>query len=206
MTIRPCIFLLLSFLIATHSFGQKLGDYYVSISIDSTQGGRLKFLSDTTVELSSTPRHMSPSLKTVYKYTTADTTIQILSDPVISQDSPQLGLSVQSSTLKTKIILTKIDGGFIDYSNSLIYVRQKDFGYNPYLAYIIYGKTFIQDLGETDGYGLIRKKPKTNKALQKKLKGLDKDNCTIEIVRGLNAYKRFGIKRVYGAVVITTQK
>ena len=206
MTIRPCIFLLLSFLIATHSFGQKLGDYYVSISIDSTQGGRLKFLSDTTVELSSTPRHMSPSLKTVYKYTTADTTIQILSDPVISQDSPQLGLSVQSSTLKTKIILTKIDGGFIDYSNSLIYVRQKDFGYNPYLAYIIYGKTFIQELGETDGYGLIRKKPKTNKALQKKLKGLDKDNCTIEIVRGLNAYKRFGIKRVYGAVVITTQK
>ena len=147
MTIRPCIFLLLSFLIATHSFGQKLGDYYVSISIDSTQGGRLKFLSDTTVELSSTPRHMSPSLKTVYKYTTADTTIQILSDPVISQDSPQLGLSVQSSTLKTKIILTKIDGGFIDYSNSLIYVRQKDFGYNPYLAYIIDGKSFIQDLG-----------------------------------------------------------
>lgn len=204
--IRPFIFFLLSILIATHSFGQKFGDYFVSISIDSTQGGRLKFLSDTTIELSSVPRHMSPSLKTVYKYTTTDTTIQIFPEPVISQDSPQKGLYVQSLALKTKIILTKIHGGFIDFNKSLIYVRQKDFGDNPDIAYIIDGRTFIQDVGETDSYGLIRKDPKTNKALRKKLKGLDKDNCTIEIVRGLNAYKRFGIKRVYGAVVITTKQ
>ena len=203
---RPFIFFLLSIIIATHSFGQKLGDYYVSISIDSTQGGRLKFLSDTIVELSSVPRHMSPSIKTVYKYATADTTIQIFPEPIISQDSPNQGLYVQVATLKTKTVLTKIEGGFIDYSKSLIYVRQKDFGDNPDIAYIIDGKTFIQDIGVTDGYGLIRKKPNKNKALQKKLKGLDKDNCTIEIVRGLNAYKRFGIKRVYGAVVITTKK
>lgn len=203
---RPCTILLLFILISTHSFGQKLGDYYVSISIDSTQGGRLQFLSDTTVELSNVPRHMSPSLKTVYKYTTTDTTIQIFPEPVISQDSPKQGLFVQPVALKTKIILTKIDGGFIDYSKSLIYVRQKDFGDNPEIAYIIDGQTFIQEVGETDGYGLIRKEPKTNKALQKKLKGLNKDNFTLEIVRGLNAYKRFGIKRVYGAVVITTKQ
>ena len=145
-------------------------------------------------------------MRSVYKYTTADTTIQIFPEPIISQDSSNQGLYVQVATLKTKTVLTKIEGGFIDYSKSLIYVRQKDFGDNPDIAYIIDGKTFIQDVGETDGYGLIRKKPKTNKALQKKLKGLDKDNCTIEIVRGLNAYKRFGIKRVYGAVVITTKK
>lgn len=203
---RPCTILLLFILISIQSFGQKLGDYYVSISIDSTQGGRLQFLSDTTVELSSVPRHMSPSLKRVYKYTTTDTTIQIFPEPVISQDSPKQGLFVQPDALKTKIILTKIDGGFIDYSKSLIYVRQKDFGDNPEIAFIIDGQTFIQDVGETDGYGIIRKEPKTNKALQKKLKGLDKDNFTLEIIRGLNAYKRFGIKRVYGAVVITTKQ
>ena len=102
--------------------------------------------------------------------------------------------------------MTKIDGGFIDYDKSLIYVRQKDFGDNPDMAYIIDGKTFIQDMGVTDGYGLIRKSPKTNKALQKKLKGIDKDNCTHEIVRGLNAYKRFGIKKVYGVIVITSRQ
>ena len=200
------IFPLFLFFSVPVAYGQKLGDYYVSISADSSHGGRLKFLSDTTVELSSVPRHMSPSLKAVYKYTTTDTTIQIFPEPVMSQDNPQQGLYVQSFALNTKISLTKIDGGFIDYNKSLIYVRQRDFGDNPDIAYIIDGKTFIQDMGVTDGYGLIRKRGKTNRALQKKLKGIDKDNCTIEIVRGLNAYKRFGIKRVYGAVVITTKK
>jgi hypothetical protein len=149
---------------------------------------------------------MSPSIKAVYKYTTVDTTIQIFPEPIINQDSQSSGLYVQPFALKTKIILTKIDGGFIDYNKSFIYIRQKDFGDNPDMAYIIDGKTFIQDMGVTDGYGLIRKSPKTNKALQKKLKGIDKDNCTLEIVRGLNAYKRFGIKRVYGVIVITSRQ
>ena len=205
MTRRSILYLLTIF-VSTLSFGQKLGDYYVSISIDSTQGGRLKFLSDSTVELSSIPRHMSPSIKTFYKYTTADTAIQIFPEPVINQDSQASGLYVQSFALKTKIDLTKIDGGFIDYNKSLIYVRQKDFGDNPDMTYIIDGKIFIQDMGVTDGYGLIRKSPKTNKALQKKLKGIDKDNCTLEIVKGLNAYKRFGIKRVYGVIVINSKQ
>ena len=205
MTRRSILYLLTIF-VSTLSFGQKLGDYYVSISIDSTQGGRLKFLSDSTVELSSIPRHMSPSIKAVYKYTTADTTIQVFPEPVINQDSQASGLYVQSFALKTKIDLTKIDGGFIDYNKSLIYVRQKDFGDNPDMTYIIDGKIFIQDMGVTDGYGLIRKSPKTNKALQKKLKGIDKDNCTLEFVKGLNAYKRFGIKRVYGVIVINSKQ
>ena len=74
------------------------------------------------------------------------------------------------------------------------------------MAYIIDGKTFIQKMGVTDGYGVVKKNPKTNKALQKKLKDVDKDNCTLEIVRGLNAYKRFGIKRVYGVVFITSKQ
>jgi hypothetical protein len=58
----------------------------------------------------------------------------------------------------------------------------------------------------TDDLGIVKKSPKTNKALQKRVEDFNKDNCTIEIVRGLNAYKRFGIKRVYGAVVITTRQ
>lgn len=205
MTRRSSLFLL-SIFISTLTLGQQLGDYYISISIDSTQDGRLKFLSDSTVELSSIPRHMRPSFKTVHKYRATDSTIQIFPEPLSNQDSQSPGLYIQSFPLKRKISLTKIAGGFIDYNKSLIYVRQKDFGDNPDVAYIIDGKTFIQDVGATDGYGLIKKSPKTNKALQKKLKGVNKDNCTIEIVKGLEAYKRYGIKRVYGAVVITTKQ
>lgn len=195
--------LILSSLASTH--GQTLGEYYISISMDSTQGGRLKFLTDTTVELSNIPRHLSTSLKTVYKYTSTDTTVEILPEVISNQNSWSTGLYVQSLGLTTKMTLTKIDRGFIDYNKSLIYVRQKDFGGNPDMAYVIDGKTYIQNMGVTDGYGLIRKSPKRNKALQNRLKNINEDNCTIEIVRGLAAYQRFGIERVYGVFVINTK-
>jgi hypothetical protein len=199
------IFFLLTFVSSNLTYGQRLGDYYVAISMDSTQGGRLKFLSDTTVELSSIPRHISPSLKTVYKYVSTDTTIEILPSMITNKDATPAGIYVQP-VLKTKLTLTKIDRGFIDYNKSLIYVRQKDFPANPDVTYVIDGKTYMQDMGETDGYGLIKKSPKTNKALQKRLKTIDKDDYTIEIVRGLAAYKRFGIDKVYGVIVFTAKK
>lgn len=198
--------LLLSIIISTLSFGQKLGDYYISIPSDSTLNCRLRFLSDSTVELSNVPRHMGGRLTMAFKYTKTDTTIVVLPGTLSKQDSLSLNAFGLTYFIKPFIRLIKIEGGFIDYSKSLIYVRQKDFGYNPDVAYIIDKKTFIQDVGVTDGYGLIKKWPKTNKALQKKLKGVNKDNCTIEIVRGLEAYKRYGIKRVYGAVIITTKQ
>jgi hypothetical protein len=142
----------------------------------------------------------------VFKYTTTDTTIEVLPGPLTKQDSLFLNAFGLNYFIKPFIRLTKIDRGFIDYSKLLIYVRQKDFGDNPSVTYIIDGKPFIQDVGVTNGYGLVKKSPKTNKALQKKLKGVNKDNCTIEIVRGLEAYKRYGIQSVYGAIVITTKQ
>src|SRR5436305_5851205 len=116
---------------------------------------------------------MRPSFKTNHKYKSTGSAIQIFPEPLSNQDSWSQGLYLQFFQIKTKISLTKIAGGFIDYNKSLIYVREKDFGANPDVAYIIDGKTFIQDVGVTDGYGLIKKSPKTNKALQKKLKGIN---------------------------------
>jgi hypothetical protein len=184
------------------TLGQSHADYYVAISKDSTQGGRLKFISDTTVELSSIPRHMFPSIKRVYKYTTTDTTIVIHPDTIIeNRNNKPEGLYVQDP-LKSKLTLSKIKGGFIDYSKPHIYVRQKDFPKKSYMTYCIEGKFYKQDMGKTDGYGLVRKRPKTNKALRRKLKAIDIDNFTIEIVRGLAAYERFGIDKVYGGVIV----
>jgi hypothetical protein len=196
---------LLLVIVSTLSIGQKIGDYYIGIPSDSTLDCRLRFLSDSTVELSNVPRHMSGRLAIIFKYITTDTTIEILPGLVAKEDSLSLsafGLNFSSPIIK----LTKIKRGFIDYNRSLIYVRQKDFGNNPDIAYIINGKTFMQDAEVSDYLGIVKKRPKTNKALQKKLKSLNKDNCTIEIVKGLDAYKRFGIKTVYGAIVINTKQ
>jgi hypothetical protein len=173
------------------SFGQKNGDYYVSV--DSLKSLQFRLLSDSTIEFSTIGRHMSPSVKEIYNYLKTDTTIEITSRQ-----------SKQTDTLK-KGIRFKFPG--FDAKQSLIYVRQKDFGKNPDLAYIIDGKSFFQDIGETDGHGILKRKPKRNIKLQSKLRGLTKDNCDIEIVKGgLSTYRRFGLKYVYGVVVITTKK
>jgi hypothetical protein len=84
-------------------------------------------------------------------------------------------------------------------------VRQKDFGNYPDVIHLIDRKKFIQNAGEQNGYGLIKRKHRRNRVLERKLKNLTKDNCTIELVRGLNAYNRFGIRYVFGTIVITTK-
>ncbi|WP_152616954.1 hypothetical protein [Flavihumibacter solisilvae] len=149
---------------------------------------------------------MSPSIKIIHQYITTDTTIEILPDTFAEQNINPTGLYLMDYALKSILTLTKFNRVFIDYNKSNIYVRQRDFPNNPDITYIIDGKTFKQDMGVTDGYGLIKKHPKANKALQKKLKTIDKDNCTIEIVRGLAAYKRFGIDKFYGVIIIKTKK
>lgn len=202
---RQLILLLIIVTISIRSYGQKIGDYYVPI--DSLRGMQFRLLSDSSIEFSTIWRHMSPSRKAVYNYYSTDTTIEILPRQLTDNDTLQKGITIQFLNLKETLSLKKIDRGFIDNNQSLIYVRQKDFGKNPDLAYIIDGKTFFQDIGETNGYGLLKRKPKRNIQLQRKLKGLTKENCDIEIVKGgLNSYRRFGMKYVYGAVVITTRK
>lgn len=149
---------------------------------------------------------MSGSAKTIFKYVSTDTTIEILPEFFSTLDTQLNTVLKYPFVLKNKLTLKKIKQGFIDSCNRLIYVRQKYYNENPDITYIIDGKTYIQDMGIQDGHGLIKKPPRTNKALQKKLKNIDKNNCTIEVFRGLSAYEKYGIKRVYGVIAISTKK
>lgn len=151
---------------------------------------------------------MQPVIRDVYKAAKTDTAIIIKPNHSVVADIQQSGIVIKLLDFKKKnLVLTKIDGGFIDHINSIIYVRQKDFGNNPKLAYIVDGKTYFQDNGKTDGYGLLKVKPKKNRRLQRKLKGLNTHNCNIEILKGgLEAYRKFGIEYVYGVIVIKTYK
>ena len=191
--------------ICTHSFGQKISDYYVTV--DSLRSLQFRLLTDSTIEFSTIWRHMSPSRKAVYNYYSTDTTIEIFPIQFSERDTQQKGIVIDLLNIKVNMSLMKIEGGFIDNNQSLIYVRQKDFGENPKLAYIVDGKTYFQDNGKTDGYGLVKVMPKKNRPLQRKLKGLDIHNCNIEIFKGgLETYRKFGIKYVYGVIVIKTYK
>lgn len=188
------------------SYGQKLGEYYIPVSMDSTRPGQLRFLSDSTLEISDIPRHMGPSLKAVFNYITTDTTIEIVPNLISKQYPTPAFIYSPPYTIDSKIILTKIDHGFIDYSKSVIYIRQKYFDNNPDLPFIIDGKIYILDGGVTDGYGIIKKTPKRNRALERRLKALDYNNIKVESLSGFKAYERFGMGKVYGVIVITTKK
>ena len=186
------------------SFGQTINEYYISIPVDSTKDCRLKFINDSTVILSTVKRHLSGGQSMTLKFKNSDTAIDIM-PKLSSQDSLALDLYKLPYFLRPVIHLTKINNNLIDYSKSLIYVRQKNLKENSSILYIIDGKKFKQKIGKTSGYGIITKTQKSNQRLQRQLKFLNIDNCSIELVRGLNAYNRFGLKYVYGVVVISTK-
>ena len=197
------IFLFLSFKV---SFGQNTHDYYISITLDTSEGNRLKFLSDTTVELSSIPIRSGKYLRIRYNYVSTDTKIEIFPNPITKGDTTTTVFNMKLPILKTKLTLTKIKHGFINNEQSIIYVRRKDFPHNPKITYIIDGKTYKQDMVVTDRYGIIGNKPKINKSLQKRLNTIDKNHCTVKTFKGLAAYENFGIDKVYGVIVINTLK
>jgi hypothetical protein len=193
-------------LIFNLSFGQKIGDYYVSIPSDSMRDCRLKFLSDSTVELSNVPRHMASGIfKMVFKFTNKIDKVEILTGVLTTQDSLSLSMWKLNFFIKPWVNLSKIDEGFIDYSNSIFYLRENDLVKKTIRTYIVNGKTFKQDEGETNIYGHIITNPKKNKSLQKELDivGINPDKYKIEIIKGWKAYQRFGIQTVYGVFLIS---
>jgi hypothetical protein len=66
-------------------------------------------------------------------------------------------------------------------------------------------KIYKVDLGITDGYGLLRKNPRKNRRFEKILKKIYETptNYNVEIIKGLKAYDRYGIKKVFGVARIT---
>lgn len=202
---KPLVLLFL-ILFSNLCFSQIIGDYYIAFLSDSTsERYRLKFIDDSTAELSFEPRHMSGRFSKIRKYSTTDSTIEILPEILTTADSLPLLLFRTNYFIYAAISLKKITGGFIDYRQSVVYVREKDLGKAPNLAFFIDGKRYIQKGVETTSYGTVKKAIKPKKALSKALKRIQKniDDYHFEIVRGFNAYKRFGIKWVYGVIVIT---
>jgi hypothetical protein len=184
------------------STAQRKGDYYVSIPIDSSVDCKLTFLSDSTVELSNVHRHMSALFRMVFTYKGTDTTIEIL-QPVPGKKNVSFDPSRFNYPIRPGVMLTKIDGGFLDRSRSLIYVREKNYSRNRRIAYVVNGKMYVEKMGITNGTGIVRRAPRTiSKALQKSVQTLTAENATVEMLKGIDAYERFGIRWVYGVIVI----
>ncbi len=73
-----------------------------------------------------------------------------------------------------------------------------------YLTYFIDNKIYKQETGLPDAYGIIRNHPKTNKELQLKIDSMknEVDNYIVHVYKGLEAYKKFGYRCVFGVIEI----
>jgi len=193
---------ILTFLTSSFCYGQKLNQTYYGVSSDSLYSGhQLVFTTDTTLEISTFPRHMSKQFKVTFNYKQTGDKIEIHTNNILRADSIALSNHGLTQFLKS-FTLAKDKRAIVDTSSKMVYVLYKDFSRKYYLTYIIDGKTYKQETGLSDAYGLIKNNPRENKALKDKLASLNLDNYTANIYKGLEAYEKFGYDNVFGVIVL----
>ena len=150
---------------------------------------------------------MSRQFKLTFNYKKVNKTLEIYNTKISLQDSTELIINRYGQFLK-KLVFT-IDGkALIDNSNNFVYVRYNDFKKKYFLNYLIDDKLYRQETGLPDAYGLIKNNPKNSKILQIKFNSIQDDlkNYTIKIYKGLDAYKKFGYKSVFGVIELKRKK
>lgn len=193
---------ILTFLTFTFCYGQKLKQTYYGVSSNSLYSGhQLVFITDTTLEISTFPRHMSKQFKMTFNYNRTGDKIEILTNNILPGDSIALSNYGMTQFLKS-LTLAKDKRAIVDTFAKMVYVLYKDFSRKYYLTYIIDGKSYKQETGLSDAYGLIKNNPKENKALKDKLTSLALDNYTVNVYKGLDAYEKFGYDNVFGVIVL----
>lgn len=195
---------LLALILLTFSFcqAQKLNTLYYGVSSDSLHNGhQLEFKTDTTLEISTFPRHMSKQFKILLPYKRSGKTIKVINQNISLFDSIALTNHGFKQFLKGTAF-TVDNKAILDTSTKMVYVRYNDFSKRYYLTYIIDGKTYKQETGLSDAYGLIKSNPKENKALKEKFASINNnlDNYIVNVYKGLAAYNKFGYESVFGVI------
>ncbi len=130
----------------------------------------------------------------VFKYRVDNDTITFYG---ISADSTNLTLD---RILKSKFTVTD-DKTLFDCISGYTYVN-KDLVSDKYTIYAIDGKVFKQKATEMDGYGLVRKNFKMNSKIKRKVKDLNEDTHTVNILIGKEAYDKYGLIGMNGVIEI----
>jgi hypothetical protein len=188
---------------------QIIGEDYVAIPSDNKERFELKFLSYSTLEVKTKPRHMMPYIKSrIFSFINCDTSVLIRPNKIIRNDT--LGLKVGNSSIfelfEKEIILSKIKDGFIDHNSKLIYVRRNIFDETPDLLFVVDGKEYSYYEKDFIINGKLYKQKEYNKILRRKLKKYNSNNCILKTLKGLNAYYKYGMSGVFGTFILTKKK
>lgn len=138
-----------------------------------------------------------------FNYKRTGNQIEILNNKILPTDS--IALSNYGLTqFLSKETFKRDKRAIVDTFAKMVYVLYKDFIKRYYLTYIIDGISYKQETGLSDAYGIIKNNPKENKTLKEKLTSIKTslDNYTVNVYKGLDAYKRFGYDSVFGVIVL----
>ena len=187
-------------------YSQRPNVVYSAIIADSSlKGHLLDVQNDSILEIRTYPRHMSASFRIKFRYT-RDGRIRIHKRELSSNDS----LALIKNGLKQYLNEVTLDiekRALIDQSNRVVFVRYKDFAKWYYFTYVINQKFYTEKWGTTNSYGLITKSYRENKKIDAWLSKIGKqpDQYEVKVLIGLDAYKKYGYKRVYGVIEITSK-
>lgn len=195
-------FLLIVFfgLLANHGTAQQLNINYRT-STDSTERSHyLVFTSDSFCKLiypNKTHGEMIPPPNFSFGY-------RVINDTIIFHFLLVESNSIVKRLKESKFIITA-DGKLFDVISGYTYVDTKLVS-DTYDIYSIDGEIYKQRKAKTDGYGLVRKDYRPNQKLKRRIKELNPDNLRVAILRGKEAYDKYGLIGMNGVIEITEKK
>jgi len=201
---KPLILIIIFSLTYNSLFSQRLRHTYRGLSSDETyQDHLLEFKSDSTLEIRTFPRHMSQGFRIILKYKKEKNKITLVDNVFSFEDSSKLISNGFKQFLREPTLIRK--GNFwIDEEHKTLYASNKKFEKKYTLIYIINGKKYRQETSSPNAYGLLPNDINENKVLNDTLAALTNkmDYHTINVYKGLSAYRKYGQKYIYGVIVI----
>jgi len=111
------------------------------------------------------------------------------------------------------ILRRLLSSRFIEKSDKTIYDCVSGYTYvdknsidDRHTIYAVDGEIFKQKATKIDGYGLVVKDYRTNGRLRRKLKQIDVEKYTVNIVKGKSAYYKYGLIGMNGVIEIVQKK
>ncbi|MEN2412580.1 hypothetical protein [Flavobacterium mesophilum] len=197
-------FILLSSL---HSYSQDLNTSYTSFSSENPREHIIRFLNDSIIEFQNIPTHGSKSFSFKRRYFKENENTIIEIKNFNEEERNNLKIYNLDYLENKRIYLSKYKSELIDKNNNTVYVKNEILNRNNIKRKsitIINGKKIIVDRGITNGYGLIEKMPKENKAVTKfVMENAENVKFKSEVIRGLKAYEKYGILGINGVCIIT---
>jgi len=192
---------------SVNTFGQKLNDFYTSFSENGIKHN-LSFDKNGIVEIGSIRRHMSPFYDLVGTYEKRGDSIYIKMEKINSFELPKAKKFGLESFNQMELVLYQNGSELIDSKNRTVYVTSRKLNKKKIkrksIAFIN-GKKYLYERLVTDGYGLIRRDPRKNRRFEKALAEVleNIDEYETKVIRGLTAYKRFGLIGINGVSMMT---